>query len=428
MTTLKLADIRKHNISLAVNKVGIYDPNDIRNSVEENLVQFHKEIVETRLGLLKDHKTDRKLPGKDISLDQASKKFFGCDAVTLLMHLGIDMQRMTIQDMAEHVGYGSFDKAILYDSLRDRVSYGSGGVTSTKDFPSDFRFIIPEIFATAIRIGYDGGAMHMNWVANTQPMATRKLTIPQILRGDGNPSVVAEGGTIPKGSVRFGKKDVSVFKVGTGFSMTDELMYESTIDMLFTFLQEVGIDMSIGADVEAIRVLVNGEQADGSEAAPVVGVGTTGTYAYKDIKRIFTRMNRLKNPSNRIIANEDDGIDVTGIDRFEGFQGETKLASIRSIIGVPEAFDIDTHVVPTGKLLFVSPGRAMIKLQYRSMTMEQDRNIDTQETEMVVSDHVGFAILRNDARVLLDKNQLFSAAPFPAGMNIDGRISQAFAN
>lgn len=428
MAKLTLQDVQKHNISLKLNKVGVFDPIDVRDAVEDNMKQFHKEIVETRLGTAVNKRNGKKLPGKDISLDEAARMKFGCSANMLLKHLGIDLKRMSIEDAAEHLGYGSFNKGILYDALSNRISYGSAGVTSTTDFPSDFRFIIPEIFATAIRIGYDGGAMHTNWIANTQPMANRKLTIPQILRGDGQSQIIAEGGSIGVGSVNFGRKDVTVFKVGTGFSITDELVYESTIDMLFTFLQDVGIDMAIGADVEAIRVLVNGEQADGSEAAPVIGVTSTGTFAYKDIKRMFTRMSRLKNPASKIIANEDDGIDVTGIDRFEGFQGETKLATIRSIIGVPEQFDIDTHVVPEGKLMFISPDRAMIKLQYRSMTMEQDRNITTQDTQMVVSDHIGFAIVRKDARAMLDKSQSFSAAPFPPYMDIDSRISQAFAN
>lgn len=430
MEKLSLEQVQEHYQSLKINKIGRYSSSNIRHSIEEeHLGHFSKEFYETRLGLTKIQLKGGKeisVAAKDIGLHTATQKYFGCDLKQFLGTLGVDLQRDSFSTVCEMFGGPMLNKSSMEDFLVDGLSFGSNGVTSTKDFPSDYRFIIPEVFSSLIRVAYEYAAMHQNWIATTQPMITRKLTMPRIERGDGTASKIAEGGDIPVGSIRFGKKDVSVFKVGTGFVITDELMYESTIDMVAEFLREVGIDMAIGADVEAMRVLVSGEQADGSESAPVVGVTTPGTIDYKAMKRVFTRMSRLRREADRLVAGEEDGINITGIDRFEGFQGVTKLADIKSIIGVPDRFLMDTHVLPTDQTMFLSSGMAMAKLQYRSMTMERRRNEKNQSNELYVSDHIGFAILRRDARVMLDKSLDYSTHKFPSYMDIDARIAEAF--
>jgi len=428
METLSLENVQEHFKHLKENKVGRYEASKVRTALEENLIgAFQKQLYETRLGLgVVKNKLGKEITvgPKDLSFHKGVELFFGTDMKGFLSAIGIDMKRDTFSHMSEVLGGPRMNKIQMEDALIE--SFGSNGVTSTKDFPSDYRFIIPEVFASLIRVAYEHASMHQNWIATTQPMSVRSLTMPRIERGDGNVTRIAEGGNIPVGSVRFGKKDVKVFKVGTGFVITDELIYESTIDMIAQFLVEVGNDMAIGADVEAMRVLVSGEQADGSESAPVVGVTTANTFDYKAMKRVFTRMTRLRRPADRLISNEEDGIDITGIDKFEGGQFGTKLADIRSIVGVPERFEMDTHVLPDNQVLFLSSAMAMAKLQYRGMTMERQRNPATQENELYVSDHVGFAILRRDARVLLDKSITYVGHEFPSYMDIDTRIAEAF--
>jgi hypothetical protein len=297
---------------------------------------------------------------------------------------------------------------------------------NTSQISEAYRFLIPELIGTAIRTGYVHSALHTNWIVSSQNISQRSIKMPQILRGDGMPSIVNEGADIPMGSVAFGQKEAKVFKVGTGFTITYELLFESSMDILFIFLGEVGNDMAIGADVLAMSTLINGEQSDLSESAPVIGVETTSSFAYKDIKRAFTRGKRLGQPYTRIITGEDDGINITGIDKFEGFNGGTNLSSIRSIIGVPEVFDIDTHVPPANQIIFVSPEKAMVKLVYRGLMTERVRNPKNQTEELYISDHIGFAIVKRDARLILDKSIAFASNGFPTYMDIDARIASGF--
>ncbi len=138
-------------------------------------------------------------------------------------------------------------------------------------------------------------------------------------------------------------------------------------------------------------------------------------------------MTRLGIPAGRVLSGEEDGIDITSIAQFEGTQlGPNKLTSIRSIIGVPEVFDVDTYVLPTDQVMFLNAARAMVKLQYRGMMTERRRNPKNQTEELYISDWINFAIVKRDARILVDKSISFSGNGFPAYMDIDTRINLAY--
>jgi hypothetical protein len=182
-------------------------------------------------------------------------------------------------------------------------------------------------------------------------------------------------------------------------------------------LQEVGSDMSIGADTLAVSILVNGEQTDGSESAPVIGAEAAAALAPKDLRRIRSRMGRLKNTVTRAIMSEDDtllDLNASNTSREEKTPAE--------YLGVP----VDNWVLPPGQSLYLNSRNTMVKLTYRGLLTERRRNPQKQEEELFISDWIGFAIIRRDGRVILDKDVTFASTPFPSYMDIDARINQAF--
>lgn len=423
---LELKRLRAHNREVAKGGVGLEESKDVRETVEEKLGAFSKQVMETRLGKRQDEKGNQ-IPAYDLSLEEAVRGYFGFkDVAAFFKSLDIRTGSFSIHQVAKRFGLDHVSTSKMEGLLLDHSSFANP--MTTADVASDFRFILPEIFLNAIRTGYQHTSLHKNWIRNTINLTQEQAVMPLILRGDGMPSKVNEGANIPMGSIKFGKKTVSVFKIGTGFSITDELLMASSLDLLFIFLEEVGNDMAIGADAQAFTVLMNGEQADGSESSPEIGTENGTSFQYKDLKRVFTRFTRLGTPADRIIAGEDDGIDLTSIDRFEGFQGQSRLANIKSIIGVPDSFNIDTWLLPANKILYVAPSRAMVKLQYRGMLTERRRNPQNQTEEMFVSDWINFAIVKRDARLLQNKSLLYSGNGFPAYMDVDSRINATYQN
>lgn len=425
MAVIELSKLKKHNMEEAAKGNGLESAIDVRDTVEKTLPEMCNSLQKVRKGFAEDKKGN-KLPPRDVSFQQALQRTFGFKDVShFLQAFDLFKDTHSLADVARTFGLDNLSKDRMENMLTDHSSFSTP--YNTNEIDSSFRFIIPEIFTSAIRTGYQHASMHQNWIASTINMPQQKITMPMIKRGDGMPSKVNEGANIPVGSLQFARKDVTIFKIGTGFRITDELVMASQLDMLYLFLQEVGNDMAIGADSQAMSILVNGEQADGSESAPLVGVlNTSNGFTYQDIKKVFTRMTRLAIPAKRMITGEDDGISITGIDRFEGFQGQTRLSSIRSIIGVPEQFEMDTYVLPANQIMYLNPDRAMVKLQYRGMMTEKLRNPQNQTENLFISDWINYAIVKREARVLQTKATVIGSQPFPSYMDIDSRINQSY--
>ncbi len=422
---LELKHLKKHFSQLKAGDLSEFEANDVKDGMERSIADFSHQIISLRSGKSEDNRGN-KIVAYDISLDEALKLYYGIDGADSWMRaLGIYKQSMSFMKSAEACGVNHINITDIEELLIKHTTMGLG-IANTKDIADDFRFVIPELILNAIRIGYEGGSLNQNWIATTQNISQRKITMPNILRGDAFPKRISEGGSIPMGSVKFGQKEATVFKIGTGFSITDELVDASSMDLMMIFLEEVGIDMSIGTDTEAMNVLVNGEQSNGSESSPVVGTLNGTSFTFKDIKGVVTRMRRLKHEVNRLVTGEDDGIDIDTLPEYEGFDGPTRLASLQSLIGVPATLQHDIHILPADQVMFIAQARAMAKLKYKGLMVERERDIDKQETRMVISDHVGFAIIRRDARVLLDKSVTKAGTPFPAFMDVDARISEAY--
>lgn len=419
--------LKKHFGNLRASGNGSEKSTDVTDTMEAMMPSFAKEVYETRRGMKQDSYGNMLQP-YNISLSQALDVYFGISSgkkgvekdVDILGQFFKSMQvypkQMNFNQIARRFGHDSLSAASMSELLIDHSSFNNP--MEVGNIQSDYRFIIPELFTTAIRTGYEHASMHENWISGTQNMGQQTLTMPQILRGDGMPSKIAEGADIPMGSVRFGKKQVNIFKVGTGFRITDELLMASTLDLIFIFLGEVGNDMSIGSDALGMKVLVEGEQPSLAESAPVIGVEDTADgFTHLDIDRPLTRMGRLKKNVTRIIASEGDALaDLNA----------TNANRDRQLLSQYTNVPVDTWVLPEDQMMFLNANRAMVKLQYGGFKTEKRRNPKNQTEELFITDWINFAIINRDARVLVDKSVAYAGNGFPAFMDIDSRIAEAF--
>lgn len=419
-----------HNKNIMTKSSGALSKKEVGEYYEASMGDFVQQIHLIREGKILDH-YGRPIAANDISLEQALQSFYNVDFSTWLKQMQVFSQTDTLESMARRFGHNNLSAGTASQMMVDHSDFS--GLNNTDDINKAFRWIIPEVILAAIRTDYEASSMHLNWIATTQNMTKRDAKMPLILRGNATPRKIGEGESIPLGTIKFGQKSVEVFKVGTGFEITDELVEDSSLNLVFNFLGEVGTDMSLASDVEALNVLVNGDQADGSESAPVVGVETPGTFAYRDLKRVVARMERLKRNATRILSGEDDGLDIALLEEFKGFPGDTKLGNINGIMGKVLSLANDIYITPPDQVMMLAPGKAMAKLLYKGMKIERDRNAQNQTNALYVSDHIGFGILRRDARVLIDKTVTYDATAgetggFPLYMDIDTRLTTSFKN
>ena len=284
----------------------------------------------------------------------------------------------------------------------------------------DVRWIIPEVFREALTLGYRAAPIYPNIIAAEEQMRGLTQIMPNINMSDAAPMKVGEGETIPLGEISYGSKQFKIFKIGRGIKLTDEVIQYASLNVVSIFLRDFGIKLGHATDVLAIDCLINGEQADGSESAPVIGTATGNSITYKDLLKIWVRMGRIGRIHNALIGGEDLGVDVLNLDEFRLRTSGTPMANLSLKSPVPATTNFFIHGnVPDNQAIILDPSGAIIKFNGWPMKVESERIVSNQTEATYVSLQTGFAKLFRDSSVIVDRSKAFSGYAFPSWMEVD---------
>lgn len=285
----------------------------------------------------------------------------------------------------------------------------------------DIKWLVPEIVWSKIRVGLRRSPIYPNIIAREEPINSLKVQVPWMNMADAAPRWVGEGETIELGSISYASKEFKIRKMGRGIKVTDEVMSYSSINIVNIFFEDFGVKLGYGLDSIAVDVLLNGEQADGSESAPVVGVTTVGAITYRDLLRVWIRMSRMgKNPSAQV-GGESVALDILDLDEYKK-SNKTAAPEQRLNLRTPVPTETDFYVhehVNENQVVILDPRTAMAKFNAKPLKIEFERIVSNQTEASYATLTTGFAILFRDSRVVVDKTLNFEDAGFPQYMNID---------
>lgn len=284
----------------------------------------------------------------------------------------------------------------------------------------DVRWIVPEIFRSALRKGYRNAPIYPNITRAEEQLTSPSVIIPHLNMSDATPRKVAEGETIPLGSVSFGSRKYSMFKIGRGISLTDEIKRYSSLNFLSIYLEDFGVLLGRVTDYLAIECLINGEQKDGSESAPVIGIKTTNTLAYRDLLKIAVRAGRMGRSLTTMIGGEEMAIDILDLPEFSKRESGTTQANLNIKSPIPQNLDFFINgVVDDNQVIMLDKAASLLKLNGMPMKVESERIVSNQTEAFYASLETGFAKMYRDASIILDRTKDFSTNGFPAYMDID---------
>lgn len=283
------------------------------------------------------------------------------------------------------------------------------------------RWLVPEIIREAITTGMRQAPFYPEIIASDQPINGLRATMPIVNMSDATPAKINEAETFPLGTVSFGQKDITLFKIGKGFKLTDEVKNYVSINVLGIYLRDFGVQLGYAMDTLAMDVLLNGNQTDGSESAPVIGVyNTQKGITYKDLLHIWVRGSRMGRNFTDMIGGEDQAIELLDLPEFKKRESGTTEATLKVKSPIPNQANFYIHPgVPDNQLLLVDRSAALIKLTAKQLMLESERIVSNQTEAVYASLTTGFSKMYQDASLLLASNQAFSTNGFPAFMNID---------
>jgi len=349
--------------------------------------QFKGKIQEAvKLGeAIRSHKDNP----KDISFAEVVKEKYNVSLESFLADLGIDPATDTVQNL----------------------------VTVPE---VDVRWIIPEIFRTALLLGYRAAPIYPNIIAAEEQMRGLKQVMPNLNMSDAAPRYVGEGETIPLGTVSYGSKEFRIYKIGRGIKLTDEVVYYASLNLISIFMRDFGVKLGHATDVLAIDCLVNGEQAGGSEAAPVVGTVDGATLTYKDLLTIWVRMGRMGRVPNTLIGGEAIAIDTLDLTEFKTPVLGSPRESLVFKSPVPQSTNFYVHGnIAANQGIILDPSASIIKFNGWPLKVESERIVSNQTEASYVTLQTGFAKLFSDAALIVDRSATIGAAPLPTEFDVD---------
>jgi hypothetical protein len=356
---------------------------DVKVGREFNMKAFHFDMQKLRN------------QGKDISLKSFLADTYGSEYTPQKFYgeLGVDLDGMTVEKML-----------------------------STDDLT---RYLFPEVFRDAIVRGLEYTPIYGRLVTGEERIESTGLTMPkldwttidqeEIRLRDTN-----EAATITEGEIMvWAEKTVNIRKKARGLKQTYESLMFTPIDLARVFFEELGVKLGADLDREAIDVLLNGDQADNSESAPVIGASVANALTYRDIARTWTRFRRLGRNSAIMLASEADTLTILDMDEFQrtvfpGAGTASNVPSLNVVNPLPTSQDIYvTDFVPTGTLVMVDTARAMVQLTAMPLLIETDKVVSRQINGEYVSIITGFANIFKDGRIVLDYTTNLATNPGP---------------
>ncbi len=351
--------------------------------------QYKGEIRQT-VKLAEGIRADKDNP-KDVSIEEVLQEKYQVTLESFLGDIGVDPANDTIQNLI-----------------------------TVPDM--DVRWIIPEVFRNALLLGYRAAPIYPNIIAGEEQMQGLRQVMPHINMSEAAPRRVGEGETIPLGTVSYGSKEFSIYKIGRGIKLTDEVVSYASLNLVSIFMRDFGVKLGHATDVLALDCLINGEQSDGSEAAPVIGTLNGTSLTYKDLLTIWVRMGRLGRVPSTLIGGEDIAIDTLDLSEFKTPVMGAPKENLVFKSPIPQNTNFYVHGnVPANQAIILDPSGAVIKFNGWPLKVESERIVSNQTEAFYVTLQTGFAKLFTDAALIIDRSQTIAAKPLPTEMDVDAQ-------
>lgn len=282
---------------------------------------------------------------------------------------------------------------------------------------NSLRWLIPEIFRDALRLGLRKNPIYKNLIAAEQSVSQLQVTMPAINMSEAKPHKVGIAETITTGELSFDQKQVRIYKYGRGIKVPYEVIQYVPLNLVAIFLQDFGVKLGMGIDTMCISTILNGDQVNGTDSVAVLGVGTAATLAYRDALRIWVRGSRLGKNFTTMIAGEDMAMDLLDLFTSTRFFG-TQRTTIDIKTPLPQNANVFVHgAIPASQVAILDTSSALIKLNAQPLLVETDKIISNQTQETYATLTTGFATIYRDSRLVMDKSRAFSTYGFPTFMD-----------
>jgi hypothetical protein len=368
---------------------------------------------------------------RDISLREHLQEEYELSPEHMFSELEIDPHFTRIHQLMDH----DDNKHLVPEIIRQGIQMGMGVVarqhletarqrvvsqapiTSESNGPE--HWISPELWLDAHNRGNVQAGYYNDLIIRDEPVASDTVNIPYFNLSDASAKESGELATIEQGTVSYGHKKVVIKVKGRAIEISYDAIMFNSVSLTQLFFVDFGRMFALGLSGDCVDVVVNGDLADGSEAAAVIGVRNANTLAYRDFLTPGIRFNMIGRTATVAIGGEDicgEYLDLAEVKNKQNVGAALMPVKFKSAVQTPEDL-YASHKVPANRIALVDKYVSLVKLTAQPLLLESDKIIAKRLNEAVASTITGFAKLQRNGSIIIDKTLAFAGNGFPDWMS-----------
>lgn len=304
----------------------------------------------------------------------------------------------------------------FYEDLGVDTSFDT--VQNFFNTPSDdVRWLIPEVFRDSLRLGYRNAPIWPAITAKEEQVNGLSQILPYLNMSDAAPKKLGEGETIPVGDLSYGERSFRIWKFGRGIKLTDEVRRYVSLAVVSIYLQDFGVKMGQGVDTLALNTVINGEQANGVNSSPIIGVyDISKKIQFRDLLRLWVRFSKMGRSPKIMISGEEMALDLLDLDQFSNRAQGTTEYKLNVKTPLPQGADLYINGnMDENQLVIIDPSVCLLKMNAVPLVVESERIVSNQTSAFYASFTTGFAKLFDDSSVIIDQQLAFDGSGSGAG-------------
>jgi len=294
----------------------------------------------------------------------------------------------------------AFERQLM---LANITSTEKNSVTVDEFFSSSVMILTPEWFRRQIKAGMAMKPGVDKLIAVEAPVKGPShkpiyISAPDI-KGK-SLSEIAEGGAVPKITVTYRDKDVSIRDYGRGLDFTYRVIRWSSLAEFKVILWYVGFNIQVDKIGAVYNSVIDGDGA--SPAADSVSAGASGyeNLSYNDLINLFVEFDPFE--MNAIIVNKTVESKILGMSEFKDPHAGFKFQATGKIV-TPMGAEIFRYDSASDNYIAAIDKRFAIKKGVeQDLLVEADKIMEKRIEECIISESIAYSVLCDKARKYLD--------------------------
>ena len=300
---------------------------------------------------------------------------------------------------------------------------GSMSFNTMADFDRGFEWLVDEVVTDILRTGLMSRGLYREITGSFETISRDNLTIPIVQNASYQMRAIMDGANAQAGDFGFQEIQMQTKELASTVKLSDRTLRSVKIDLLREYFMSISDKLQIQLSADAVNRILNGNTAAANDAAPIVGVGTTGSFDYdNDWLELVLGGSELGYSYTTVLGARNMVKQAMALEEFKGFDGvATKAQTVVDTMAAPLPAQyrfMTTGHMPSaapagGQLLFLDVANCLTHYTSKPLQLEQYRIYDQLTTGVVASMTSLFVKKRADSAMILDSSVSNTTNPFP---------------